>query len=70
MRKGFALDKAFRRQRAVNLTLCFLMVFVGLGFCSANKGLYLAAVTPTNTGKLLAVVYAVLSSVGLCRWKR
>ena len=29
----------------VILALSFMMVFVCLGFCSANKGLYLAAIT-------------------------
>ena len=29
----------------VIVVLCFLMIFLGLGFCSSNKSLYLAAIT-------------------------
>lgn len=35
---------AFKRQKWINIAICFLMIFIGLGFCSANKGLFLAAI--------------------------
>ena len=27
------------------IMLCFLMIFVGLGFCSTNRSIYLAPIT-------------------------
>ena len=39
------LRSSGRNYRWFVLVACFLMVFVGLGFCSSNKGLYLAAIT-------------------------
>lgn len=33
-----------KKQKIVNIALCFAMIFVALGFCSANKGLYLDAI--------------------------
>lgn len=36
--------KSHERQKFVNLVLCFLMIFIALGFVSSSKGLYLSAI--------------------------
>ena len=40
MKKKFSYDYKW-----VIVALCFLMIFIGLGFCSSNKSLYLSAIT-------------------------
>ena len=45
------------------LSVCFLMVFVTLGFCSSNKGLYLSAVT-----KALGFKRSLFSISDSCRF--
>jgi len=36
--------KNYNRNKWINIFICFVMIFVCLGFCSANKGLFLAAI--------------------------
>ena len=38
------MNKRHTRQKWTNIVLCFAMIFVCLGFCSANKGLFLSAI--------------------------
>jgi MFS family permease len=57
------LETAFKRQKWINLALCFVMIFVCLGFCSANKSLYLAA-----TCEALGVKRTVFSLSSSCRF--
>ena len=41
-------EKENRKNRiwvALVIASCFMMIFVCLGFCSSNKGLYLSAIT-------------------------
>lgn len=33
-----------KKQKIINISLCFVMIFTALGFVSANKGLYLSAI--------------------------
>ena len=42
---------------------CFLMIFTCLGFCSSNKGLYLAAIT-----KALGIKRSLFSINDSCRY--
>lgn len=42
-----SLKKSKPQYKWVILATCFVMVFVCLGFCSSNKGLYLSAITET-----------------------
>ena len=43
MKKPLGADKP--RYKWVVAVACFLMIFVGLGFCSSNKSMYLGAIT-------------------------
>ena len=43
MKKTIAGDKPWYKW--VVAAACFLMIFVGLGFCSSNKSMYLSAIT-------------------------
>ena len=38
------MDKSYNRNKRINIFICFAMIFVCLGFCSANKSLFLAAI--------------------------
>ena len=51
------------RQKWINIILCFVMIFVCLGFCSANKSLYLSA-----TCDALGVKRTVFSLSSSCRY--
>lgn len=51
------------RYKWVILVLCFLMVFVCLGFCSSNKGLYLSAIT-----EALNIKRSIFSISDSCRY--
>lgn len=62
-RQRKTLDKPLKRQKIINIALCFLMIFVCLGFCSANKGLYLAAIC-----EALGVKRTVFSLSTSCRY--
>lgn len=57
------MQSTFKRQKVINIALCFVMVFVGLGFCSANKSLYLAAIC-----EALDVKRTVFSLSTSCRY--
>lgn len=57
------MNSNFKRQKTINIILCFVMVFVGLGFCSANKSLYLAAIC-----EALDVKRTVFSLSTSCRY--
>jgi len=57
------LDKSLNRQKWINITLCFVMIFVCLGFCSANKSLYLSA-----TCDALGVKRTIFSLSSSCRY--
>ena len=57
------METAFKRQKWINIALCFMMIFVCLGFCSSNKSLYLAA-----TCEALGVNRTVFSLSSSCRF--
>lgn len=57
------METGYKRQRWVNIGICFLMIFVGLGFCSANKGLFLSAIC--NALSLKRTVFSLSTS---CRF--
>ncbi len=38
-------DRRYTIQKWTNVALCALVIFIGLGFCSSNKSLYLKAIT-------------------------
>lgn len=44
--------------------MCFLMVFICLGFCSSNKGRYLGPITEA-LGLALAMFWSITSSIAL-----
>lgn len=51
------------RYRWIVAAACFLMIFVGLGFCSSNKSMYLGAIT-----KALGIKRSLFSLNDSCRY--
>ena len=52
--------KSNKRQKIINIVLCFAMIFTALGFVSSNKGLYLSAIC--NALNIKRTVYSLTSS--------
>ena len=52
--------KSNKRQKIINIVLCFAMIFTALGFVSSNKGLYLSAICGALNIK--RTVYSLTSS--------
>lgn len=52
--------KSTKRQKIINIVLCFAMIFTALGFVSSNKGLYLSAICDALNIK--RTVYSLTSS--------
>lgn len=57
------MNLTFKQQKWVNIIVCFLMIFVCLGFCSANKSLFLSAICGA-----LGIKRTVFSLATSCRY--
>ena len=57
------MNRSYNYTRLINIVICFVMIFVCLGFCSANKGLFLAAIC-----EALDIKRTVFSMSTSCRY--